>query len=88
MAQPLDFSPLKVESIIKILAYPKKICDILPRRLHYQLCFLPLKVRESYKIVHYPAIFSAYKSRGINLRLPPVRFFTFNSRGIYSEHQL
>ena len=47
--------------------------------------FLPLKVRESYKIVHYPAIFSAYKSRGIFLRLPPTEIFTVYIRRFFAH---
>ena len=61
---------------------------IFKKYMAQSLDFLSLKVRGNYKIVHYPAIFSAYKSRGINLRLPPVRFFTFNSRGCYKIHSL
>lgn len=40
---PLIFLPLKVESIIKILAYPKKICGIFAPKIALPAPFFTFK---------------------------------------------
>ena len=48
MAQSLDFLLLIVEDFIKILAYPKKICDIFAPKIELPVLFWAVYSREHF----------------------------------------